>query len=135
MAGNPWLPLQVEPRVLALSAYVYQRGVSLLLANWVRRCENFIDEAGRYYRAQLTNAYAIIQPSQWRGYSPAPEAPPPQPGTWGDHPPLPDQLTLATDELRHGARRTALAMLEAGDDLARALASYARSVGFTGLPD
>jgi hypothetical protein len=32
MAGNPWFPLQGEPRVLALSAYVYQRGVSLLLA-------------------------------------------------------------------------------------------------------
>jgi hypothetical protein len=32
MAGNPWFPLQAEPRVLALSAYAYQRGVSLLLA-------------------------------------------------------------------------------------------------------
>jgi hypothetical protein len=103
--------------------------------NWVKRCENFVDDAGRYCRAQLTNAYGIIQPSQWRGFTPTPEAPPPQPGTWGDHPPLPDQITLAADELRHGARRTALAMLDAGDDLARALASFARSAGFTGLPD
>src|SRR5271166_168482 len=33
MAGNPWFPSQTEPRVLALSAYAYRRGVSLLLAN------------------------------------------------------------------------------------------------------
>ena len=33
IAGNPWCPLQVEPRVLALSTYAYQRGVSLLLAH------------------------------------------------------------------------------------------------------
>jgi hypothetical protein len=32
MAGNDWFPLQADPRVLALSAYAYQRGVSLLLA-------------------------------------------------------------------------------------------------------
>jgi len=32
VAGNPWFPLQAEPRVLALSAYACQRGVSLLLA-------------------------------------------------------------------------------------------------------
>jgi hypothetical protein len=32
MAGNPWFPSQTERRVLALSAYAYQRGVSLLLA-------------------------------------------------------------------------------------------------------
>jgi hypothetical protein len=35
MAGYPWFPLQAGPRVLALSAYAYQRGVSLLLA-WKR---------------------------------------------------------------------------------------------------
>jgi hypothetical protein len=32
MAGNPWLRSETAPRVLALSAYAYQRGVSLLLA-------------------------------------------------------------------------------------------------------
>jgi DNA-binding NarL/FixJ family response regulator len=37
MVGNPWFPLQTEPRVLALSAYAYQRGVSLLLAVYTGR--------------------------------------------------------------------------------------------------
>jgi len=32
IAGNPWFPSQAEPCILALSAYAYQRGVSLLLA-------------------------------------------------------------------------------------------------------
>jgi hypothetical protein len=103
--------------------------------NWVKRCENFVDEAGRYCRAQLTNAYGIIPPSQWLGFAPPPEPPPPQPGTWGDHPPMPDQITLAIDELGHGAARTALAMLDAGDEVAQALASYARTAGFSGLPE
>jgi hypothetical protein len=126
-------------RMANISKRSAARGLAALkrcgVLNWVRRCENFIDATGRYCRAQLTNAYGIIPPSLWRGFTPTPEAPPPQPGTWGDHPPLPDQITLATDELHYGARRTALAMLDAGDDLARALASFARSAGFTGLPD
>ena len=32
MAGNHWFCLETAPRVLALSAYAYERGVSLLLA-------------------------------------------------------------------------------------------------------
>jgi hypothetical protein len=81
--------------------------------------------------AQDTNAYGIIPPSQWIGYKAAPEeAPPPSPGTWGDHPPLPDQMTLAGDELRRGAIRTALTILEddPGDESARALSSFGRAL-------
>jgi hypothetical protein len=98
--------------------------------NWVKRCFAHRDETGRYCLAQDTNAYGIISPSQWYGYTPAPEPPPPSPGTWGDHPPLPDQITLAQEELRHGATRTALTILEddPGDELARALGSLGRAL-------
>jgi hypothetical protein len=79
------------------------RGLAALkrcgVVNWVKRCFEYRDAAGRYCLAQDTNAYGIIPPSQWIGYKAAPEAPPPSPGTWGDHPPLPDQMTLAGDEL------------------------------------
>ena len=126
-------------RMANISKRSVARGLAALkrcgVLNWIRRCENFIDEAGRYCRAQVTNAYGIIPPSLWHGFRPRPEPPAPEPGTWGDHPPLPDQITLAIDELHHGARRTALAMLDLGDETARALASFARRVGFSGLPD
>ncbi len=71
--------------------------------NWVRRCaESWKD--GRFALEQETNAYAILPASQWRGYREPPEAPPPQPGTWGDHPcGMRDPLTEADAEQRHGS--------------------------------
>jgi hypothetical protein len=85
---------------------------------------------GQFELKQLRNAYMLLPPSYWHGVELRPEAPPPDPGTWGDHPPLPDQITQASDELRHGARKTALAMLEADptNELAAALASYGRRI-------
>ena len=43
-------------------------------------------EGGRYVLRQISNAYAVLPPSLWRaaGLLPA-KAPPPAPGTWGDH--------------------------------------------------
>jgi hypothetical protein len=56
-----------------------------------------------------TNAYASLPPSQWRGYFEPPPAPPPEPGTWGDHPPLPPVIDQAAADLAAGSsHRTVL---------------------------
>jgi hypothetical protein len=75
---------------------------------------------------QETNAYASLPPSQWRGYYEPPEAPPPQPGTWGDHPPI-DIMAEARADSQAGAPLAAIAVLKAageygGDRVAGALA-------------
>jgi hypothetical protein len=57
--------------------------------NWQRRSTTEKDASGRFRRRQETNAYAMLPPSNWVGYSDPEKAPPPQPGTWGDHPPCP----------------------------------------------
>ena len=88
----------------------------------------------------LPNAYAILPASQWRGYRPTPKhSPPPrpEPGTWGDHPPLPDALTAAITERREGGTgRGVLRELEndPADPLARALASLGRALGIAETP-
>ena len=72
------------------------------LLHWQRRCSEVKDELGRFRLKQETNAYAVLPPSHWRGYHEPPPAPPPEPGTWGDHPPLPDQLAQALIDYRAG---------------------------------
>ena len=108
------------------------RGLNKLRAagvlNWVRRCkEEWID--GRFTLKQESNAYAVLPSSQWNGFSEPPPAPPPAAGTWGDHPPLPSALDLASIVRREGGSLSAqIAALE-GDDgnpLARALAGLGR---------
>jgi hypothetical protein len=100
------------------------------LLHWQRRCREEKDEAGRFRLAQETNAYAVLPSSHWCGYHEPPEAPLPHPSTWGATPPLPDPITQATDELRHGQRRAALAVLDSdpGDLLAAALAKLGRAM-------
>jgi hypothetical protein len=44
----------------------------------------------------------VLPASQWRGYREPAEAPPPATGTWGDHPSLPDVVTLAAAGRRAG---------------------------------
>ena len=107
-----------------------QRLKALGLLYWQRRCREDTDEAGRFRLAQETNAYAVLSPANWRGWYEPPPAPSPEPGTWGDHPPLPDVITAASDELRHGQCRTMLAVLDSdpGDPLAAALARLGRAV-------
>jgi hypothetical protein len=115
-------------RLANISVRSVARGLAKLKAagvlNWLRRCaEGFKD--GRFVLEQETNAYAVLPASQWRGYAMPPPAPPPDRGTWGDHPPLPSQLAQAAEAMRDGhGRKTVLALLrgDPGDSLALALA-------------
>jgi len=71
------------------------------ILNWVRRCAQVVNEAGRFFLAQETNAYGINPASQWRGYF---EPPAPEAGTWGDHPcGTRDPLAEGAAEWRQGA--------------------------------
>jgi hypothetical protein len=107
-----------------------QRLKALGLLHWQRRSHADTDAAGGYRQVQDTNAYAVLSPANWKGYREPQPAPPPQPGTWGDHPPLPDQIAQAIDELQHGQRRAMFAALEADprDEHAKALASLGRAL-------
>ena len=100
------------------------------ILNWVRRCaESWRD--GKFCLEQETNAYAVLPASQWHGYREPPEASPPAPGTWGDHPALPPQLDQAVAELRRGGEmQTVIGMLDIdpGDLLSAALARLGRAV-------
>jgi hypothetical protein len=73
------------------------------ILNWVRRCCPVKQDDGTFALEQDTNAYAVLPSSQWSGFKEPPEAPPPAPGTWGDHPPLPDVITQALADRRDGA--------------------------------
>jgi hypothetical protein len=103
---------------------------ALGVLDWQRRCREDKDAAGRFCLKQETNAYAVQSPSHWRGYHEPPPCPSPEPGTWGDHPPLSDAITAAADEMRHGQRRSMLAVLgsDPGDPLALALARFGRVI-------
>jgi hypothetical protein len=122
-------------REACISIRSVARGLQALklagVLNWLRRCaESWKD--GRFALEQETNAYAILPSSQWRGYREPPEAPPPLPGTWGDHPcGTRDALTEAVTELRYGGGPEAvLRQLEADQPnlLAAALARLGRAM-------
>src|SRR3954454_5174999 len=101
------------------------------LLHWIRRAAETRDEQGRFCLEQDTNAYGIVPPSQWLGFfDPLPDAPPPHPSEWGAVPPLPSVIEQAAEEIRHGARKTALSILESdpGDEAAAALASFGRAM-------
>ena len=99
--------------------------------NWVRRCAASFKE-GRFTLVQETNAYAILPSSQWRGFAETPDAPPPAPGTWGDHPcGMRDPMEEATAEQRAGSGLAAtVKQLELGErgGLAATLASLGRAI-------
>jgi len=100
------------------------------ILHWLRRCAETWQD-GRFVLEQETNAYAVLPPSQWRGYKEPPEPPPPAPGTWGDHPPLPSVLEQAAADRRHGASpRSVISTLESDetDALAAALARLGRTL-------
>lgn len=102
----------------------------LRLVHWVRRCaEQIID--GRFTLRQETNAYAVLPASQWLGFFDQPDAPSPDRGTWGDHPPMPGVLEQALEVTRDGGSLEATARvleLDPGDELGRVLARLARRV-------
>ena len=103
---------------------------SLGILNWVRRCaESWRD--GRFVLEQETNAYAVLPATQWLGYKVPPEPPPPAPGTWGDHPPLPPVIDQAISERRLGGdMRRMIEILDSDptDRLAAAWASIGRAI-------
>ncbi|HEY5328280.1 MAG TPA: hypothetical protein VIJ79_00205 [Acidobacteriaceae bacterium] len=104
---------------------------ALGILNWVRRCSESRRDDGRFVLEQDTNAYAVLPSSQWRGYSESPEAPPPDAGTWGDHPPLPCLLAQATAERQAGGTlRGMIGILDSdpSDVLAMALARLGRAM-------
>lgn len=121
---------------LARRAHVCRRAVAsalqrlraLGLLHWLRRCREGRDAAGRFVLTQETNAYAVLPPSHWRGYSEPPE---PHPTAWGAETPLPclieQAATLHDDGCGH---RSLAARLEAdpADSLAAALAALGRAM-------
>ena len=140
---------QLDPgyKSLAAKACISIRSVARGLAklklagvlHWVRRCIPTFD-TGVCVLEQDTNAYGIMPASQWHGYQPSARrtaAPPPERGTWGDHPPLPDALTAAVTERREGGTlRGIIRELESdpADTVANALASLARAMGIAEMP-
>jgi hypothetical protein len=105
---------QLDPgyKTIAIDACISIRSAARGLAalktagvvNWLRRCRPVI-EAGRCILEQLSNAYAIMRPSSWLGYRPnirVTKPTPPEAGTWGDHPPLPDAITAAAEVKQNG---------------------------------
>jgi hypothetical protein len=82
---------------------------------------------------QETNAYGILPATQWRGYTLPPEPPAPLSGTWGDHPPLPDAITLACQEKAQGLSAMVRALeSDESHPLALVLASLGRNLGSKG---
>jgi hypothetical protein len=80
---------------------------------------------------QETNAYAVLPPTQWRGYQPPTEPAAPMPGTWGDHPALPSVMAQAVAERQHGGTlRQVIGILDSDptDALAAALARLGQAV-------
>jgi len=113
------------------------RGLAQLKAagvlNWVRRCAAEIDEAGRLVLQQLSNAYAVLPISQWLGHRAPAVPPPPQPGTWGDHPPLPSLIEQAAAAPTL-AEKLAVLETDAPNSLAAALARLGRAVDNSSRP-
>ncbi len=96
------------------------------VVNWIRRSKP-VEMAQGFLLKQLTNAYALLPVSQWRGFFERKEAPPPHPATWGATPPLPDQLTQALADRRAGdSPKAVLSRLadDPADTVARAIASF-----------
>jgi hypothetical protein len=123
---------------IARKANVCQRTVAnavkrlreLGILNWVRRCaESWKD--GRFMLEQDTNAYAVLPPTQWRGYRLPADPPAPMSGTWGDHPPLPSLLAQAMTERECGGTLASMAAIldaDPSDELAAAFARLARGM-------
>ena len=120
-------------REACISMRSVARGLQKLKAagvlGWLRRCiQSFKD--GRFTLEQETNAYAINPTSQWQGYTEPPPAPPPEAGTWGDHPGgARDPLAEGVAELRAGASTEAMIQVfeTGGGGLAAALARLGRA--------
>jgi hypothetical protein len=102
------------------------------IISWLRRCSEDRDHQGRFVLRQETNAYAVLPASQWQGYAPPADAPPPlHPTEWGAAPPtLPPLLEQAAAASRAGAVDDVQRLLEQDprDPLGKALASLLRTM-------
>jgi hypothetical protein len=85
--------------------------------NWLRRCVPVVAAAGGFLMRQISNAYAVLPSTQWKGYQAPPEPPKPDPTCWGAQPPYDPVAAAATRE----GRIEALG-LDPSDKLALALA-------------
>ena len=115
-------------RKAAISESSVDRGLKNLKAcgviNWLRRCVAAVAPAGGFLMRQISNAYALLPSTQWRGYKPPPPPPPPDPVCWGARPPE-DPYAEAGDDV--AARMTALeAEAAAGSGLSAVLAMEMR---------
>jgi hypothetical protein len=126
---------QLEPayKEIAARACISVRSVGRGIANlrragvlnWQRRARPIDDDRGGFRLQQDTNAYAVLPVTYWRGFWRRPEAPPPDPETWGATPPLPDQIAQAVADRAAGdSERSVLARLtdDPGNGVACALA-------------
>ena len=83
---------------------------ALGLINWTRRCSDDYDAEGRFKLRQDTNAYQVQGEGEWKGYSPAPEAPrTPEAGTWGAPTPVLDAMAQYTADRDMGLTQEAAA--------------------------
>jgi Bacterial regulatory proteins, gntR family len=83
-------------------AVALRRLKQLGIVYWQQRSAHHWHD-GKFQLKQITNAYALLPPSQWRGFTAPPEAPPPAAGAWGDHPPLPDAISQRLPRRRKAA--------------------------------
>jgi hypothetical protein len=100
-----WQTGRLDPSQAAIAAEAcispksVERGLAALKAagvvNWLRRCVEATTASGGFLMRQISNAYAVLPSSQWKGCQAscsgtglhAPSASRPEAGTWGDHPP------------------------------------------------
>jgi hypothetical protein len=127
--------LETIARKACISISSVKRGLASLkscgVVNWIRRAGETRDAQGRFCLEQDTNAYGILSASQWLGFVDQPEAPPPDPSTWGATPPLPSVIEQAITERQDGASMAAtIKRLEddPGDALAAVLARLGRTM-------
>jgi hypothetical protein len=102
------------------------------ILNWQQRSVPDHDVRGGFILRQISNAYAILPPTQWRGYTDFEMPEPPHATTWGASPPLPSLLEQAASDTQDGdSARSVVSRLDADprDTVASAVASLFREVG------
>lgn len=102
------------------------------ILNWEKRAVPDHDKRGGFILRQITNAYAILPPTQWHGFTDTEMPEPPHPSTWGAYPPLPSLIEQACADIQDGdSARSIVSRLDAdpGDKAALAVASLFREVG------
>ena len=102
------------------------------ILNWAKRAVPDQDERGGFILRQLTNAYAILPPTQWHGFTDTEMPEPPHPSTWGASPPLPSLIEQAASDARGGdSARAIINRMDAdpNDKAALAVASLFREIG------